>query len=79
MNYQDLKAMLDRTDAKDLQEILEILVDRHGITSVTDELAQVCYAKSEHVAENWQDKKLARAWAKIGRMITRADTNAIPQ
>jgi hypothetical protein len=44
-------------------ESLEHLIDLCGVQAVTEALSTICGEKSEHVAANWQDKGLARAWA----------------
>lgn len=47
---------------KDEREILERLIDKHGIQGVVSELSAICSEKAEHIAHNWQDTKLARVW-----------------
>lgn len=46
----------------DLNTTLEALLDKHGMSQLLFGLAQVCYAKEEHILTNWQDKTTARAW-----------------
>lgn len=42
---------------------LEALVDVTGLNSVLMALSEICAAKSDHIAESWQDKALAKQWA----------------
>jgi hypothetical protein len=51
---------------------LEILIDKHGLSSVVDALARVCVLKAEHVEENWQDEKLGMYWRRAARTISGA-------
>jgi hypothetical protein len=55
----------------ELQQQLETVVDEHTLSSVLDNLALVCFAKSEHLQANWQDKNTAAAWDKAGGMIAK--------
>jgi hypothetical protein len=48
---------------------LEALVDANSISEVLMALALVCFEKAEHVATNWQDKKLAKQWERAGAAI----------
>jgi hypothetical protein len=68
---------MNQEDMKKLEEELEILIDRNGISSVLEALAQVCFDKWQHVEVNWQDHGLARRWhklaVKIDRLVTIAD------
>ena len=45
------------------REILENIVDIHGIDSVLMALSEICGAKAEHIECNWQDRSLAKRWA----------------
>lgn len=45
-----------------LNDALEALVDRYGMSQVLFSLAAVCYEKEDHIRTNWQDKVTARAW-----------------
>lgn len=46
----------------DLANKLETIIDRASVEAVLLALAEVCEAKSGHVAENWQDEALSRRW-----------------
>jgi hypothetical protein len=52
---------------------LEKLIVSQGLNKVLDEISEICYEISDHVAENWQDKNLSKAWEAAGRKI--ANTN----
>jgi hypothetical protein len=41
---------------------LESMVDAVGLRRVLLVLVEICDAKAEHVAANWQDGSLAKAW-----------------
>lgn len=47
---------------KPLNEALEALIDKYGMSQLLFGLAQVCQEKADHVETNWQDKTTARAW-----------------
>ena len=50
-------------------EELEALVDRVGLRRTVEMLAEICRDKSEHIAVNWQDKRLADRWAAVSRKL----------
>lgn len=41
---------------------LESLIDSYGLPVLLETLGQIAGEKAGHVAENWQDRALARAW-----------------
>jgi hypothetical protein len=41
---------------------LEAMVDKFGLATVLNGLSCICSAKADHIEENWQDKRLAKAW-----------------
>jgi hypothetical protein len=47
----------------DYMSDLEKLIDAYGLSDVIHCLERICDAKAEHVATNWQDTRLAKAWA----------------
>lgn len=53
-------------------ETLEQIVDRNGIADVLHMLAEICGEKSAHVAVNWQDMGLSRAWERNGERLMAA-------
>lgn len=57
-------AIIDSTKAT-----LEILCDAYGLGFVLDAISDVCWDKSQHVAESWQDMQLAKAWGSMAERI----------
>jgi hypothetical protein len=49
-----------------LQNELEALIDRYGMSQVLLGIAAVCYEKEDHLRTNWQDTTTARAWHSDG-------------
>jgi hypothetical protein len=56
------------------QQELEDLVDALGLKGVCQSLAEICWAKAEHIRSNWQDEPLAKAWGKAAAMLERVAT-----
>ena len=54
---------------EDITELLEELIDKHGILHVLTGLECVCTEKADHIRVNWQDKELARRWDRVARKI----------
>lgn len=48
---------------------LEVLVDKHGLANVMNALAEVCYAKADHISESYNDKGLAEDWNDIAMSL----------
>lgn len=55
-----------------LREMLESLVDRHGLTAVLVALSNVCTDKAEHLLHNWQDPTSAKHWDRDAAKIAMA-------
>lgn len=51
------------------QDILECMIDRYGMSKILFALTEICHAKAEHVAVNWQDASTAKEWLKDARDI----------
>jgi hypothetical protein len=51
---------------------IESLVDTHGVYTVLSAIQEICYAKAEHVRDNWQDRPLAKLWDKVGKALSPA-------
>ena len=47
----------------DDNDLLESLVDRHGLPGVLELLAEVCGERAEHVRRTWGDRPLANVWS----------------
>lgn len=50
---------------------IETLIDKYGVSGMLNAMANICYAKAEHIRENWQDHELAKDWEKRGAKIAR--------
>lgn len=61
----------------ELNDALEALIDKHGLTQVLVAIAEVCDAKAEHLAVNWQDADSARYWTQdagwIGKLAAKVN------
>ena len=55
-----------------LNEQLESLVDREGLSAVVGALVEICGLKAEHLESNWQDRLSALRWEKDGATLERA-------
>ena len=47
-------------------EQLEQLVDRVGVATLIDWLAEICWEKADHVRSAWQDERGAKLWERNG-------------
>ena len=54
---------------ENVTEILEVMIDRHGLLHVLTGLELVCSEKAEHIRTNWQDKTTASAWDVMSRKL----------
>jgi hypothetical protein len=63
-------------DTQTLSEQLESFVDSHGLRIVLDALANTCWEKAEHIAQNWQDDGLAKVWKTAGNRISKLSDSA---
>jgi len=60
---------------EDITTPLERMVDRHGLLHVLIGLSLVCQEKADHIRANSpsrEDRALANAWARDGRLLDRA-------
>ena len=48
---------------------LELTLDNSNLADLIQSLENICYAKSQHLNENWQDKDAAKAWDRAGRKL----------
>jgi len=46
----------------DLQDALEAIVDRFGLTRTLMKLSAIAFMKAEHLRVNWQDRQAAVTW-----------------
>ena len=61
----------DNVKREDLFQVIEALIDRHTLKNIMYDLINVCYAKSEHLEENWQDTRQSKIWLKIAKALDR--------
>ena len=52
-------------ETHELENLLESMIDKHGIEQVLNSIGEICGHKAEHVAVNWQDANLAKSWAAL--------------
>lgn len=58
-----------------LMDELERIVDKASLCTVLNTLAQIAFAKADHIERNWQDTGLARRWNRTGDKLDKlADT-----
>lgn len=50
-------------------ETLERVLDQSNLHELMLHLARICYEKSEHIAENWQDMETAKAWESAAKQL----------
>jgi hypothetical protein len=54
---------------EDNTDLLERIVDLHGLPKTLDMLADICAEKAEHLRTNWQDKGAAKDWEKAYKLM----------
>lgn len=52
-------------------EMLEQIIDKHGLANVLGHISDICNEKAIHVATNWQDTSLAKAWDRCAVQVER--------
>ena len=52
-------------------ENLEKMIDSITLPQVLELLADICDAKAQHLAENWQDNRAAKLWTKNAAMLAK--------
>lgn len=50
-------------------EVLEAMIDKHGLSYVMVGLSLVCSEKAAHIRANWPDKSAATAWDVDGKVF----------
>jgi hypothetical protein len=59
----------------DLAEVLEQLVDQHGLLRVVTCLELVCAEKAQHLRSNWQDDRSAQMWDRAAAWFRRPNAS----
>ena len=50
---------------------LEAMIDLENLASLLETISDICHAKAEHIASNWQDPYTAAPWRRAGVLIAR--------
>lgn len=53
-------------------ETLEHMLDGTNLAVMLEALSDICYGKSQHIEEAWQDQPLAKAWARDAAKLATA-------
>jgi hypothetical protein len=53
-------------------EVIERYMDETSLTDVLDLISDICYGKSHHISEAWQDKQLAFQWQRAAVAVQNA-------
>lgn len=74
---ETLETLMTTLDTKPMlhTDHLEQLIDCYGLPRLLAELAEIAYAKAEHVQTNWQDTALASQWTSIGGKLAKLGHN----
>ncbi len=67
MTIRETKAEMDTIAAQ-----LEPIIDQHGLDVVLAAIREICYAKANHIAVEWQDVGLAKVWLSYGIRVNSA-------
>ena len=51
------------------EQTLEGMMDVMGLKAILMVLQSICYAKADHIEDNWQDYGLAREWKTTGNTL----------
>lgn len=62
---------IEETKKRQLEQQIETLIDRHTVAKLLEVMAQVCFEKSDHIKENWQDARLAKFWEMNAKTLTK--------
>lgn len=57
------------------REKLEDLMDKMGVRGLFEALCQIASEKEDHVLEAWQDRNLARRWARLSAKFDKLSTS----
>ena len=66
-----LSGLKDNETAKmsDKNIIETFLIDHYGLAKALEMIEEICYEKSEHLRENWQDNQSADYWEDAGKLL----------
>lgn len=57
------------TREQTVTEVLEALIDKHGLLHVVCGLDLICGEKAEHIRANWADPALAKQWDRASNAL----------
>jgi hypothetical protein len=57
------------------EEILEKLIDEHSMFYILQTMVNICYDKSNHIRESYQDNSLANKWLKQAHELEKVKTH----
>ena len=52
-----------------IQNDIEKFIDQTSLKDVLEMIHTICYEKSEHISETWQDAPLAKSWEGDAKQI----------
>ncbi len=62
-------------DTLDLDQRLEYLIDKHGLSKTIATLVTICQEKAEHLESNWQEPTLAKQWTRAATVLDKTTRN----
>jgi hypothetical protein len=60
----------------DTQMKLEQLVDTYSVSILLEALSTICWEKSSHVLESYNDGDLSKMWERVGKVCLNASAKA---
>jgi hypothetical protein len=69
MGNQKESTVKESFSAGDNDRLETEFVDKHGLAATVAALSDICLAKEEHLASNWQDDVTAKQWNRAGIML----------
>lgn len=55
-----------------MNQELEAMIDLYGLNAVLQSICEICYAKANHIAVEWQDVAQAKLWLAKGIRVNQA-------
>jgi hypothetical protein len=60
------------------KDYIESLIDKYDLYNVLVAISEICREKEDHILSNWQDKNLAKRWAKNAGLIDKVNIKLVP-
>lgn len=74
----DHQQRLEETNRQQRREdLLESLIDKVGLETVIQSLANVCYNKGDHIETTWQDEALATGWFRMAGKLEKTLSDSL--